>query len=306
MIAVTRRLNHLGFLLLLVLAFACNWSVKCRLSNAGSLAGNSFVQQFVPERLRSFAAAYLWSRAEQIMHRGPLPQLAQSFQAGSFGGNTDIIPLLQMVIMLMPEELPPYQLLASNLSRYLGEPLAGLRIIQEGIINNPDHPAIHELYAAAAFLKIFAIKADDDIRRSALKYLLRAFQSWHGESAAFSSDPAFKPQNYAILQSRLLLELSRPDEALAAWNLSGLSLDTANDRLAILLRDYRDHKKIPTPEDLNNHREESESTAGAAITANPQESAGVVPLLPMMHLLTGAGFLLIIVSFMKHYSSLRQ
>lgn len=292
----SRSFTTLLVILLLTIAFACNWSIKCRTSRFSAVfSEQSVVQQFIPERLRSFAAAYFWSRAEILMHFGPLPSLKNSFQAGSYAGNTDIIPLLQMVIILMPEELPPYQLLSSNLARHLGRPAEGLRVIQQGIMNNGKHPGLHELYAAAAFLKLFSGKPDDAARKSALKYLARAGQIWSAASEEFSSDPAFKPQNYAVLRARLLLEQGRPAEALAAWESSGLVLDGATDRLAKVLRDYRDTGKVPDKTDFPGTSVESDAEADAPAREPFPENVPALPLLAMLRLLTGAGFLLLIV-----------
>lgn len=296
----SRRFAALVTFLLLTIAFACNWSIQCRTGQlAAELTGQSVVQQFIPERLRSLVAANFWARAEILMHSGPLPSLAKTFQAGSYAGNSDIIPLLQMVIALMPEELPPYQLLSSNLARHMGQPAEGLRVIQRGIMNNEGHPGLHELYAAAAFLKLFAGRPDDDTRKSALKYLTRAGQTWSEASEEFSSDPAFKPQNYAVLQARLLLELGRPAAALSAWKSSGLILDEGTDRLAQVLRDYRDSGKIPDKTDFPGFAEDTGAVAESEVSAQERlpENAPALPLMAMLRLLTGTGLLLLIVLF---------
>lgn len=287
------RLFLLIVALALTIASASNWSIKCRISSRdASYLQQSKVQQFVPERWRSFMAAYLWSRAEILMHQGPLATVPQSFQTGSYAGNTDIIPLLQLVILLMPEELAPYQLLSSNLARYLGLPDEGLGVIQQGIMRNREHPAVHELYAAAAFLRLFAMgPGNEDSRRSALKYLTGAMKKWTAKSDEYSSDPAFKPQNYAVLRARLLIELGKPEEALAAWKDSGLNLDAATDRLAEILRDYRDHGRVPLKTDFPGFNG-SENESGAAEPDKTPEKTAALPLMPMVRLLTGAGLLL--------------
>ena len=145
------------FLLLLALAFATNWSLPNRsVLPQTSINSDNWVKQFVPERLRSFVAAYFWSKADTLMHRGPVVANLQKFQAGSYAGNTDILPLLELVIAIMPEETAPYQLLARNLANHLDLRDQGLRVLQQGIINNQQNPVVHELYAAVAFLNIFA------------------------------------------------------------------------------------------------------------------------------------------------------
>lgn len=230
------RCRILAMAMLLTLAFTVNWSLQSRFS---------FLQTcFVPERLRSFVAAYLWSKADDLMHRGPVDNRLQSFQAGSYAGNTDIVPLLRLVIAIMPEETSPYQLLANNLSKHLSLRDEGLRVLQQGIISNPEHPAVHELYAAAAFLYVFAAdRPSDSTLHAALKYLAAAIGHYNPTADKFSSDPAFTVANYYILSARLHLELKQPDRALQSWLKSGQDIEKATDQLAVALRKYRDHRR---------------------------------------------------------------
>jgi hypothetical protein len=254
------------------------------------------MQKNVPERLRSFLAGYFWARAEKLMHNGPVGDIRQGFQAGSYAGNTDIMPALQMVILLMPEEPAPYQLAAANLSRYLDQPVQGLRLLQHFIIMNPQHPAIHELYASAAFLKIFAMGSpDDQTRISALKYLDRAIAAIGDSAAEYSSDPAFDKKNYAILKARLLLEMNEPQQALKAWEASGEALEKSEDRIAHLLRDYRDRGIIPQRGDFPEMGSpEPLPVQETRVMARETEKAAVLPVGPMIRLLAGAGLLLIL------------
>lgn len=234
-------------LLLLALAFSFNWSLQSRFSCRQTPNNkDGWVRKFVPERLRSFVAGYCWSRADTLMHRGPAVKSLQKFQAGSYAGNTDIVPLLRMVVEIMPEELAPYQLLARNLAYYLDRGDEALRILQQGIINNPTHPAVHELYAAAAFQLVFAGgRPPREKLQAALRYLQGAADHLTPAAEEFASDPSFKIENYQILAARLHLELGQPDLALKAWSGSGQNLDAANDQLAAGLRHYRDHGSLP-------------------------------------------------------------
>ncbi|HNX77270.1 MAG TPA: hypothetical protein PLM07_00535 [Candidatus Rifleibacterium sp.] len=264
------------FLLLLLLV--TGMAVDSRLQNTDrqtqTLPDNpGYLQRFVPERLRSFVAACVWAKADEMMHRGPFPGSRQTFQAGSYVGNADMVPLLNIVIAMMPEELAPYQLLSRCLSS-LGSVEAGLRILQNGIVNNRQHAAVHELYASAAFLKLFSAgKPTIADLRSAGRYLERAIACYNTGAIQLSSDPAFKPENYQILLARIFVELSEPQKALEAWQNSGQNLELANDRLAIILRDYREHGSLPQnafPAFLN---EQPPEGAAIAMAAQPHEAS---------------------------------
>ncbi len=199
---------------------------------------------FVPERLRSFVAARFWARADELMHRGPFPGSRQQFVAGSLTGNSDIIPLLYAVIAIMPEELAPYQLLSRCLAGLSTDGRLSLQVLQQGIINNPGHPALHELYAAAAWLVIFS-GGGRPAMISASRYLEKASDLYSHEAVRLSSDPAFNDMAYQTLLARLYLELDDPHKALLAWHKSGQDLDSAKDRLAVVLRVYRDSGRLP-------------------------------------------------------------
>ncbi len=202
------------------------------------------VVRFVPERLRSFVAARFWAKADELMHRGPFPGSRQQFVAGSLNGNSDIVPLLYAVIAIMPEELAPYQLLSRCLAGLQAEGRESLQVLQQGIISNPGHPAVHELYAAAAWLVIFS-GGGRPAMISASRYLERAVRLYSHEAIKLSSDPAFNAAAYQTLLARLYLELDDPQKALQAWQKSGLNLDGAHDRLAVVLKTYRDSGRLP-------------------------------------------------------------
>ncbi len=235
---------------LLVLLLTTGMAINSRLQTSDKLqwatmGSYGYLQQFVPERLRSFVAACFWAKADELMHRGPFPGSRQSFQPGSYYGNSDIVPLLNVVIALVPEEPAPYQLL-SRLLASLGYANEGLRVLQLGILNNRRHPAEHELYAAAAFLKLFSDRKPEitDLI-SASRYLDRASGLYSAGAVKYSSDPAFRAESYQVLLARIYLELSEPQRALEAWVKSGQNLETAGDRLAVVLREYRDRGVLP-------------------------------------------------------------
>ncbi len=233
--------------LLLTVALTLNWALQCRFASEKTPANShDLLRQFVPERLRSFIAARFWLKADELMHRGPFPGSRQSFMPGSYYGNADIVPLLRVVIALVPDELAPYQLLARSLVSLQGEPGDGLSVLQQGIINNPEHAACHELFAAAGWLKIFSgQKPGPAVLESAAKYLERADELFQNSSLKLSSDPAFTGAAYQTLLARVYLELARPEKAMQAWLKSGQSLDDGTDRLAEVLRYYRDHGVLP-------------------------------------------------------------
>ncbi len=248
------RLKHADCRVVFVIAFllslsvTCNWVGKNNIAQKQTSTDNrSILQQFVPERLRSFVAARYWARADLLMHRGPFPGSGQKYQAGSYAGNSDIVPLLQLVIAIMPEELAPYQLLARCLAGLPGQHEAGLKVLQQGILVNSENAALHEMYAAIAWLKLFAgDKPDKNIMISAAKYLEKALTLSGKSSLSISSDPAFNEASYQTLLARLYLELGRPEKALVAWQSSHPEKAASdNDLLASTLGHYRDHGVLP-------------------------------------------------------------
>ncbi len=231
--------------LFLCLAFSFNWSYKNIYGQTLTKTDKpESIVRFVPERLRSLVAARFWARADELMHRGPFPGSRQQFVAGSLNGNSDIVPLLYMVIAIMPEELAPYQLLSRCLAGLQADWRESLQVLQQGIINNPDHPALHELYAAAAWLVIFS-GGGRPAMISASRYLEKAAGIYSQEAIRLSSDPAFNAAAYQTMLARIYLELDDPQKALLAWQKSGQSLDGATDRLAAILRIYRDSGRLP-------------------------------------------------------------
>jgi hypothetical protein len=118
--------------LFLVCAFCCQIF-------SGSFLANDFSEpmliRLIPERLRSFVAARLWEQADRYMHTGPSRLEGQNFIAGSYAGNTDLLPLLHAVTALVPHELPPWQLLAANLGLHLSRKDEAIRILQHAICN---------------------------------------------------------------------------------------------------------------------------------------------------------------------------
>lgn len=230
-------------LLLAMLCLSCGiatvWVAKARLLNTADLHNSWAAQRLAPERLRSFMAALMWSRADHYTHIESSSPVNTGFRPGSYAGNTDILPLMQMIMLLMPDELAIYQLQARNLARYLGQPFKARLILRQAILKNLDHQALYELYASMAFIWIFGEQPSTQQTEAAIKYLDRAISLYRGaESEASTSDPAYSIENFQVLKARLFLELGEPDKALTAWHQSGLPL-TGDDRIVQILRDYQ-------------------------------------------------------------------
>ena len=204
---------------------------------------NIGVLQILPERLRAFIAARLWEKADHLMHKGPVVT-GQTFAAGSYAGNTDIIPYLKMVIALCPEETAPYRLLASNYAYHLGMKKEALELLERAFSNCVKSKHLHELYASAAFIHLFTLESIDSKNRKkdlekAEKYINMAISSYNDSTNL--PDPVFKLNNYYIVKARILWESDKPKQALEAWQMnSDNNLETSNDKLAKVLLNYKE------------------------------------------------------------------
>ena len=228
-------------MLFLVLAFSFNLT---RLPDSVSLNNQNLITVIVPERLRGFIAARLWEKADDYMHSGPAPNKAEPFTAGSYAGNTDILPLLQIITRLVPSEPAPWLLLADNLARFLGSFDQAVGLLQQAIIYQPEISKIHQFYAAIAYLKLFARKPDKKAKKSALNYLQTAIEKFE----AFSNKPAmhgYDLKSYFLLLARLQLETGNPEKALKAWKKTKLPLTSDQGMLASLLINYEKTGKSP-------------------------------------------------------------
>lgn len=196
--------------------------------------------QILPERLRAFIAARFWEKADHLMHKGPVIS-RQSFVAGSYAGNTDIIPYLKCVIALCPEETAPYRLLASNYAYHLGMREDALSLLEDAFYNCENSKYLHELYASAAFIYLFAQSNTSENRKTDLEkavvYIDKAISKYI-KTGDFP-DPVFKLENYYIVKARIFWELEKPHQALEAWENSNNSLMGSSDILAGLLLKYK-------------------------------------------------------------------
>ncbi len=266
--------------LFLVCAFCCQIF-------SGSFLANDFSEpmliRLIPERLRSFVAARLWEQADRYMHTGPSRLEGQNFIAGSYAGNTDLLPLMHAVTALVPHELPPWQLLAANLGLHLSRKDEAIRILQHAISLNADNPEIHELYATIASLRMFAGEPDRDEKNSALKYLQTAINKFvFSQRSIDDHAPAMNLRSYFILRSRLEVELGYPRAALESWEKSGVPLQHDQGRLASMLILYRDRGILPDPAEFKKNTviEEKPVDAALAVTTGQNPSPQMPQQMP--------------------------
>lgn len=194
--------------------------------------------QLVPERLRSFMAARLWERAEHLMHLGPVLS-KQKFFAGSYGGNTDIIPLLKMVIILCPTETAGYKLLAGNYANHLDMKEEALKLFDRAIVNCSKSGQLHELYASKAL--VYLSSRGSNKRKEELKKanfaLDKAIESFMPDKTY--ADPVFNIENYYVIKSRIFWELDEADQALETWYKTKKPLEGNSETLPRLLLKYK-------------------------------------------------------------------
>ncbi|MBR4330586.1 MAG: hypothetical protein IKP71_12135 [Candidatus Riflebacteria bacterium] len=210
--------------------------------------------QILPERLRAFIAARFWEKADHLMHKGPSVS-GQFFAAGSYAGNTDIIPYLKSVIALCPEETAPYRLLASNYAYHLGMRSEALKLLEDAFYNCENSKYLHELYASAAFIHLFSQSKDSSNRKNDLEkssiYIDKAIAKFVKTSDF--PDPVFKLENYYVIKARIFWELEKPSVALEAWENSGNKLEESGDRLAELLFKYKQTGVFEPLKDLSDY-----------------------------------------------------
>jgi len=253
--------SQLTLLLLLVLAFTFQWSFKANhpdlyLPQVAIATPIEAAVESVPLSLRRFVAGTLWMRADEYMHFGPTRKLARdflaTFMAGSYAGNTDIIPLIQLALVFYPQFIDGYELLAINLCMFLQRFEEGLRVLQHGIILNKNFPEVHELYGTIGYIRYHVEKYDARYTKN-IEVAKRYFEA---ATQMFSANPGEKrvdvmrPENYHIHLARIYVELGLPQKAVTEWDLSGLDPDSS-DLLAIYLAKVRRGETVPRlPEDL--------------------------------------------------------
>lgn len=252
---------HLILLLLLVLAFTFQWSFKANhpdlyLPQVAISTPIEAAVESVPLSLRRFVAGYLWMRADEYMHFGPTRKLARdflaTFMAGSYAGNTDIIPLIQLALVFDPQFIDGYELLAMNLCMFLHRFEEGIRELQYGIILNKNLPEVHELYGTIGYIQYHVQKYDARYTRNneiAKRYFEAASQVY-GNNPGEKRVDVMRPENYHLHLARIYVEQGLLQKAVKEWDLSGLD-PNSTDLLAIYLAKVRRGEPVPRlPEDL--------------------------------------------------------
>lgn len=252
---------HLVLVLLLVLAFTFQWSYKAHhpdlyLPQVTIGTPIDAAVEAVPLSLRRFVAGYLWMRADEYMHFGPTRKLARdflaTFMAGSYAGNTDIIPLIQLALVFDPQFIDGYELLAMNLCMFLHKFEEGVRTLQHGIILNKNFPEVHELYGTIGYIQYHVEKYDARYTRNndvAKRYFVAASDAYRKNPGEKRVD-VMRPENYHLHLARIYVEQGLLQKAVAEWDLSGLDPDSP-DLLAVYLAKVRRGEPVPRlPEDL--------------------------------------------------------
>jgi hypothetical protein len=246
-----------------VLAWTTQWSFKAWNDEWQEPAINSSLKaaffQGIPEPIRVFIADLCWITADEYIHFGGSQALGQNFLAGSFAGNTEILPLLQLAVRLDPTFFDVYEILSHNLAMYLGRFREAIRTIQEGILHNRQSSRLHELYGTIAFSYYFVDRYTSDVGKNpvaAMRYLDAALQAFTRTGPPPAINPPLAPRFYNMVRSRLFVEQGRPDLGLAAWRATGDSLAESDDLLALYLRRFAQGEPVPAlPEEMPEARQ---------------------------------------------------
>lgn len=208
----------------------------------------------VPRQLRNIVADACWLRADEYMHFGPTRRLAARFTPGSYAGNTEIMPLLELAISLDPNHVDAYSLIVQNLALHLGRFTDGLRLLQSGILSNRDNPRIHELYGTGAHLWGFRESynvPEPNNHQAALQYAEKALALYRNPDNDPLADPIMVPRTYAIWKARFLVVLGRRTEAVQSWKAANLPLSLEGGLLGEYLRMVDAGQPVPElPEQL--------------------------------------------------------
>lgn len=189
------------------------------------------------ERIRSAIAAELWHKADELMHKGSINQETQKFKAGSYVGNTDIIPLLKAIIALKPNEILPYRILAQSLIYSEKNSKHAENVLLQGIKANKDLENVHELYASLGFTKmIYGNKSSNKDYFEAISCFEKAIKHYKKSD---SNDYFFNLENYKIMISRIYIEINQPEKAIKILEEAGISLYSSEDMVFKYLREYK-------------------------------------------------------------------
>ncbi|EKD80926.1 MAG: hypothetical protein ACD_39C02090G0006 [uncultured bacterium] len=230
----TVRMSVLLGILMLSLALASQNYMKARFTNyyyPETQVANftDIVLQAIPTQVKSFLAGVFRLTADEYMHIGPTKKAKQNFIAGSFAGNTEIMSLLELSVMLEPTNMGMYAVMSHNLAIYLRRFDDAIELLHRGILANKNSPELHKLYAAAAYCYGFSRKPSfasrdevKEFRGIAVNYLDAAINSYLANKHRLTpemTDDFANLQNYYILKSRFLSDIGKRKEAMATWKM---------------------------------------------------------------------------------------
>lgn len=244
--------------LLGVLSWTALWTFKFHFSDwqdplvNGSLKEAVF--QSLPRPIRVIGADLCWITADEYVHFGGSKKHGQKFLAGSYAGNTEILPMLQLAVQLDPTFFEVFQVLCHNLAMYLDRFQEAIGILQTGIQKNPESPRLHELYGTIAYFYYFVNRYTMSVQKNAdaaYRYLEAAIASYKSVGSPPPYSPTLSPRFYNMVRSRIFVEKGDLKMALAAWRDSGDPLESSDDLLGIYLAKYARGEAVPPlPEDL--------------------------------------------------------
>ncbi|PKL49122.1 MAG: hypothetical protein CVV42_07240 [Candidatus Riflebacteria bacterium HGW-Riflebacteria-2] len=229
---VSTRLTVLSVVLLLAMALSAQHLIKSRywnyyypevqVTNFGDI-----VLQTIPAQIKSFLAGIFRITADEYMHIGPTKKAKQNFVAGSFAGNTEIMSLLEISIILEPTNMEMYAVMSHNLALYLNRFKDAIKLLHRGIQANKESPDLHKLYGAAAycygFIKKPSFASPAEVKRNreiAVNYLDAAIEAYLANEhriTPYMHDDFANLQNYYVMKTRFLSDIGKKKEAIAAW-----------------------------------------------------------------------------------------
>ncbi len=206
--------KNLLFIATLTLSFAIISHMKANLLTEDREAS-------LPKAVKKIISGSLYKKAEELLHSHmPCEQFSRNHtdcsyhephqhhsedeeQTGSLAGNREVLPLFSIAMRLDPQEIVYPMLLAENLAFHCGRKKEAVKILQEAIINNKKHPALHELYASLAFVHAFSQGKPETAIPLALRFLEKAEETYTPEAEKYRFNAAYTLENYAELKQVL-------------------------------------------------------------------------------------------------------
>ena len=249
-----------GFIiaLLLVLTFTAQWSLKAHhwelvFPDEPTSDLSEAILEAIPKQAKTMVADACWLQADEYMHFGPSKRLPQVFRGGAYAGHTEMLPLLQLIVMLDPQHIDACVILVQSLSLHLKKFDEGMRTLQKVILANKKNPRVSELYGAAAHMMGFrnSYGPEANNRDAALRYIDKALATWQPPKNGAEADPILTPTAYATWKARFLVDKGLNKEALATWRAAGLPMGEENGLLAKYLTMVAYGLPVPkSPDDL--------------------------------------------------------